>query len=59
MYPGNAQKLLSAYKKAVSIPFGALVLDSRIETIFKPYRRAQENVDHQFVIDSAEIKISS
>jgi hypothetical protein len=27
--------------------------------IFEPYRRAQENVDHQFLIDSEQMKTSS
>jgi hypothetical protein len=55
MYPGNAKKLLSAYEKAVSVSFGALVLDLKQTTpesklfqteTFEPYRRAQENLNH-------------
>ena len=52
MYPGNVKKLLDAYEKAVSIPYGALVLDlkqttqesKRFQTdIFEPYIRAREH----------------
>lgn len=52
MYPGNSQKLLDAYEKAVSVPYGALVLDlkqttlesKRFQTdIFGPHIRAHEN----------------
>ena len=33
MYPGNSQKLLDAYEKAVSVPYGALVLDLKQTTL--------------------------
>lgn len=48
MYPGNAQKLLEAYKETISTLYGSLVLHLK-ETIpesisiFEPYIRAQED----------------
>jgi hypothetical protein len=54
MYPGNTQKLLDAYDKAVSVPYGALVLDLKQSipeserfqfNIFEPYMKAQGHLE--------------
>jgi hypothetical protein len=51
-----------------SVPFGALVLHLKQTTpewrrfqteMFEPYRRAQENLDHQILMDNEQMKTSS
>ena len=47
MYPGNTKKLLNAYEKAVSVPYGALVLDLKQYT--PESRRFQTDIFRQSI----------
>ena len=67
MYPGNAKKLLDVYEKAVSIPYGSLILDlkqttqesKRFQTnIFEPYIRVPEDTTHHLTEDRQGVKTS-
>ena len=60
MYPGNANKLLKAYEKAVSVPYGSLILNPKQTTpesrrfqtdIFRPYIRLIDNSNHHLKAD--------
>ena len=67
MYPGNSKKLLEAYRKAVELPYGALIIDLKQTTpdsrrfqtdIFKNYKRLDTQPYPHFTPDSLSVQTS-
>ena len=67
MYPGNASKLLDAYRKTVELPYGALIIDLKQTTpdsrrfqadIFKKYKRLNTPPQPHFISDSRSVQTS-
>ena len=67
MYPGNSKKLLDAYRKAVELPYGALIIDLKQTTpdsrrfqtdIFKNYKRLETQPYPHFTPDSLSVQTS-
>jgi hypothetical protein len=67
MYPGNSNKLLDAYERAVSVPYGSLILDlkqvtpesMRFQTdIFKSYIGMVDNSNRHLTADRQRDRLS-